>query len=239
MARSPYNADLSKSITPENNPLADSHFLVNLRVFDDEYPVLVRKEMRVDELINQIKDKLANEIAKERDYLITLNQLPLDLEAPLSDFSRFFVRGVQTLIFQYDQSRSVSLEKRVTGDTGPLPAQAAMPVKSVRPSRVTLKNTAGGPSFVITSFPALIGRVDFTNPQEMAVDLGDLTDTTNISRRHAQILYVDDAYYLEQITTHSKTFVKDTALKAGEKRRIQSGDQIRIGNVFLLFIVEA
>jgi hypothetical protein len=66
-------AELTRDFLPGKHPLRDTHFFINLHYFDDEYRILVRKDMRVNELIERIKDKFANDIDKGRtDYRLIL-----------------------------------------------------------------------------------------------------------------------------------------------------------------------
>lgn len=57
-----------------------------------------------------------------------------------------------------------------------------------------------------------------------------------ISRQHAKISYIEDAYYIEDLNSTNGTFVNDEALSYKEKRRLMPQDSVKIADVFYRFI---
>lgn len=73
----------------------------------------------------------------------------------------------------------------------------------------------------------LIGRTS----SEQVVDL-DLTPDATVSRRHAQLTFENDAYWLEDAGSRSGTWVNGHQIE--RKTRILPGDQIKIGQTMLV-----
>lgn len=57
-----------------------------------------------------------------------------------------------------------------------------------------------------------------------------------ISRQHAKITYIENAYYIEDLNSTNGTFVNDEALSYKEKRRLMPQDSVKIADVFYRFI---
>lgn len=60
-------------------------------------------------------------------------------------------------------------------------------------------------------------------------------DDESVSRMHARILKDQDQYYLEDENSTNGTYCSKTRLQPYERRRLEPGDEVRIGNVTLLF----
>lgn len=56
-----------------------------------------------------------------------------------------------------------------------------------------------------------------------------------ISRKHAEILYEDGAYYLIDIQSKNGTFLNNRLLPHGEKKKLSDGDVIQIGQISFRF----
>ncbi len=72
----------------------------------------------------------------------------------------------------------------------------------------------------------LIGR-----PAEGTVVQLDLTPDTTVSRRHAQLTFENDAYWLEDMGSRSGTWLNGKKIE--EKTRVHVGDRIRLGQTKL------
>lgn len=106
-----------------------------------------------------------------------------------------------------------------------------------------------GPGFVSASgavFPlrkqnALIGRVDRASGVAESVLGVDLTrldehDSPSVSRRHAQILYRQDSYQLQDLKSTNGTQVNGTVLGPGSRVALRHGDRVGFGDVQLVFV---
>lgn len=60
-------------------------------------------------------------------------------------------------------------------------------------------------------------------------------DDDSVSRMHARILKDQDQYYLEDENSTNGTFCSKVRLQPYERKRLESGDELRIGNVTLFF----
>jgi hypothetical protein len=107
----------------------------------------------------------------------------------------------------------------------------------------------GGPGFITTSgraFPlgsanCLVGRADRAtgiDQRVLGVDLAplEMDDSPSVSRRHAQVLYRKGDYLLQDLKSTNGTMVNGSALQPGERIRLKHGDEVRFGDVSLVFI---
>lgn len=60
-------------------------------------------------------------------------------------------------------------------------------------------------------------------------------DDESVSRMHARILTDQDDFYLEDSNSTNGTFINRSRLQPYERKKLESGDEIRIGNVVLFF----
>ena len=60
-------------------------------------------------------------------------------------------------------------------------------------------------------------------------------EETSISRMHARILREQDAYFIEDLNSTNGTFKNNLRMQPYEKRRLEEGDEIRLGKVTLMF----
>src|SRR5262245_31858871 len=85
----------------------------------------------------------------------------------------------------------------------------------------------GGPKIFRSEAPIIIiGR----SSGERVVDL-DLSPDSTVSRQHARLVYENEAYWLEDLKSRGGTWLNDQ--KIVTKIKVQSGDQIRIGQTAL------
>ncbi|MBR1478559.1 MAG: FHA domain-containing protein [Lachnospiraceae bacterium] len=62
-----------------------------------------------------------------------------------------------------------------------------------------------------------------------------LLQDTSVSRIHARIVYEDGEYYIEDMNSTNGTFKNNLRLKPYEKRRLMPEDEIRLGNLVLIY----
>lgn len=62
-----------------------------------------------------------------------------------------------------------------------------------------------------------------------------VVEDPSISRLHAKILWEESAYFLEDLNSTNGTFKNGLRLKPYERRRLEPGDEIKLGRILLLF----
>jgi len=90
--------------------------------------------------------------------------------------------------------------------------------------------------------PAIIGRPD-NNPshnQLLVVNLLNSPGGMSISRRHAQVTFEGEQYFIEPLSATNPTFLNDAALPAQSRARLKPGDHIFLGStrIELVFTAE-
>lgn len=88
-----------------------------------------------------------------------------------------------------------------------------------------------GERIPLTAFPFLIGT-------EISSVAYCVSGNAAVSRRHAQVTYLDDQFYLTDLNSTNKTYVNDCALLASMPQVIVSGAQIRLANEVFTFVLE-
>lgn len=90
---------------------------------------------------------------------------------------------------------------------------------------------------IIKNQPLLIIGRDYPAPDKnLVLDMsryGDLAQ--GISRQHAQILYANDAYFIEDLGSTNGTWLNRSRLTPGQSYPLRSDDQIWLGPLKLLF----
>jgi pSer/pThr/pTyr-binding forkhead associated (FHA) protein len=88
-----------------------------------------------------------------------------------------------------------------------------------------------GRRFDIQWQPALIGRptAEADHNLMLAVNVELLPKGMTISRRHAQITFSDDKYYIEPLAENNPVFVNGKEMPVGAMWEIKNGDQITFG----------
>jgi pSer/pThr/pTyr-binding forkhead associated (FHA) protein len=90
--------------------------------------------------------------------------------------------------------------------------------------------------------PAIIGRPD-NNPSHnelLAINLQNSPGGMSISRRHAQVTFEGEQYFLETLSATNPTFLNDALLVVQSKIPLQPGDHIFLGSsrIELVFTAE-
>jgi hypothetical protein len=78
---------------------------------------------------------------------------------------------------------------------------------------------------------AVIGREDPT----LQIDLEGYPDGKFVSHRHAQIVKMNDQYYIEDLGSSNHTYVNDIKLAEGQSEPLKQGDTIKLGKIQLTF----
>jgi hypothetical protein len=100
---------------------------------------------------------------------------------------------------------------------------------------VILTGVSGG-EFHITKSPSVLGMVDSEGDIFPDIDLTGDDHGHYISRKHAQVLFHDGVYYLEDLGSFNGTFVnRGPRLIAGQPHELRKGDEIILGRTFLKF----
>lgn len=115
----------------------------------------------------------------------------------------------------------------VVPDQQLVPAPDATPVPYAGPHLV-LASTG---SIFKLGTAAVIGRED----PALQIDLEGYPDGKYVSHRHAQIVKMDDKYYVEDLGSSNHTFVNDIKLAQGQQEPLKDGDLIKLGKIELTF----
>jgi hypothetical protein len=94
----------------------------------------------------------------------------------------------------------------------------------------------GARQFPITADVALIGRYDPVTGTRPEIDLTQVDLNRSVSRRHAKIVFEDEAFVLsEEVGALNGTFVNGQRLTAGKPMVIKDGDRLGLGMVSMIF----
>lgn len=109
---------------------------------------------------------------------------------------------------------------------------AAAPAVVRGADRGFIVEEGSGAVFEIKWSPALIGRSssDPSHNAALAVNLKFIEQGGHISRRHAQLVFSDDHYSLEPLSTNSPTYLNDTTSPIEGRVRLQQGDCIYLSH---------
>jgi pSer/pThr/pTyr-binding forkhead associated (FHA) protein len=90
---------------------------------------------------------------------------------------------------------------------------------------------SGSGSIFKLSDAVVIGREDPT----LQIDFDGYPDGKYISQRHAQIVKMNDKYYVEDLGSSNGTWVNDIRLAQGQSEPIEDSDVIKLGKIELTF----
>ena len=114
-----------------------------------------------------------------------------------------------------------------------IPAQNLTPIDDPAPVAYTgphLLLQSTGSIFKLGS-AAVLGRED----PSLQIDLEGYPDGKFVSHRHAQIVKMDDKYYIEDLGSSNHTWVNDIKLAQGQAEPLKDGDLIKLGKIELTF----
>ena len=78
---------------------------------------------------------------------------------------------------------------------------------------------------------AVIGRED----PALQIDFDGYPDGQYISHRHAQIVKMNEKYYIEDLGSSNHSYVNDIRLAQGQSEPLQDGDRVKLGKIELTF----
>lgn len=78
---------------------------------------------------------------------------------------------------------------------------------------------------------AVIGRED----PALQIDFEGYPDGQYISHRHAQIVKMNEKYYIEDLGSSNGTWVSDIKLAKGQSEPLEEGDRVKLGKIELTF----
>ncbi len=198
-------------------PGDDEYIELNIDVFDvTDQRAKVRKTLTIRGLMDEILrefDDLDRKTPEVYSMFLKGSSKPLPRDQSLSQLD---VQARDELVFKYTRQTN---RRKISG------APEAF-LKEDRTEKV----------FDLSWQPALIGRPDSdpVHSELLAVNLEPFRDSQRISRRHAQILVEDGAYYIESLAQNNPTFLNKDRQPISGKRRLKAGDKIRIGNDILI-----
>ena len=114
-----------------------------------------------------------------------------------------------------------------------IPAQNLTPIDDPAPTayagpHLLLQSTG---SIFKLGAAAVLGRED----PSLQIDLEGYPDGKFVSHRHAQIVKMDDKYYIEDLGSSNHTWVNDLKLAQGQAEPLKEGDLIKLGKIELMF----
>lgn len=238
------NPPTTPTVISSGNPLPDSHILLNIVLVGDEtvsksntQPALVRRELTVARLIEEVMREFAKEKELDRnsqysmsfvDDAGTRHTLPADVtiqEAGLNDGAR--------LLMTY----------KMSGMTAMIPSHLRDQVTTpgvFLDVTLTAINSTFNPRrekvFKLTHFPAIIGRRPIDeNYTSLDVDLTELEDDGDrrISRAQARLTQEGGKLYVESLRTNNPVRLRDQPVVEGKREPLNSGDVLSLRGVTL------
>jgi hypothetical protein len=83
----------------------------------------------------------------------------------------------------------------------------------------------------------VIGRRDPTTANYPDIDLSDEAQfSISVSRRHARITVVEKQIFIEDLNSTNFTRLNGTKLEPGQRHLLKNGDELRLGEVILIYI---
>jgi serine/threonine-protein kinase len=117
------------------------------------------------------------------------------------------------------------------------PLAAPSPLK-VTAKLVIMTNSDMSTSFILDKDTNLIGRVDPHTGIFPEVDLSSYDPETKVSRRHARVYREGGQFLVEDLASVNGTIVNGTfKLYPKQPRVLQNGDEIRLGETVLKFVI--
>ncbi len=200
--------------------MSDEYIELTIDVFDSTGNLAkVRKTLTVRRLIDEILrefDDLDRSTPEAYAVYLKNQSKPLDRDSTLAQLD---IQAHDELELRYSRR---SVRERLSGG-----------------KRLFLRDESTGQAFAIDWQPALIGRpdVDPTHNELLAVNLEPFPNSLRVSRRHAQISEDRGVFYVESAAFNNPTFLNSETTPIAGKRRIQSGDRIRLGKSGIVLTV--
>ncbi|MCS6884123.1 MAG: protein kinase [Acidobacteriota bacterium] len=117
------------------------------------------------------------------------------------------------------------------------PIQSAPEVAKVIARLVLVQGNGPGASFILDKDTNIIGRVDPHTGIFPEIDLSSHDPETKVSRRHAKIYREGGQFLVEDLSSVNGTLINNFKLYPRQPRVLQNGDELRLGETVLKFIV--
>lgn len=218
------------------NVLNETHLLLRINIFDQTHRVLVRKELTVGRLVEEILHEFQQDIDQNRKYVLSLKGKPIENDLPVLEVS-----------LEEDEALVLSYELALVSEpiARPLMVRSEEDMKQTAVGGIPIPTTGGripllqeaetGVEFPLREFPALIGRPKPGDTSRLAVDLGRFKESMTVSRPHARVTYDGQGYAVEAIKSDRPIYVNGQEYLAGQKHTLREGDAIDIGKIRLWF----
>lgn len=154
---------------------------------------------------------------------------------PVSQDDAFCTRCGQPLthadVSQSESAQPDAVQGEVTQPSIPDTVEMTSPVSQAQ------LIVQGNITITIPSQPkVIVGREDPVQDHFPDIDLTPLGGSEQgVSRKHACIIRERGQYFIEDLGSINYTFVNQEKLKSGERRSLQSGDQLRFGRIVATF----
>ncbi len=164
-----------------------------------------------------------------------------DLDQKTPEAYALFLRGEEKPL-----ERGLSMEQLNIQDHDELVFKHSMPsdrqVSAAGAKQYYLVEVKGGTRHEIRWQPAIIGRPDNdpAHNELLAVNLQNSPGGMSISRRHAQVTFEGEQYFLEPLSATNPTFLNDAPLPVQTRALLNMGDHISLGTsrIELVFTAE-
>jgi hypothetical protein len=83
----------------------------------------------------------------------------------------------------------------------------------------------------------LIGRTDNISGSQPDIDLSNIDKEMVTSRKHAKIIKKSESYFVEDLESTNFTYLNGRMLSPNTPSKLDDGDVVRIGKVYLVFSV--
>jgi hypothetical protein len=212
-----YGGTMQNRYTQLKTRLEKTHIALNVEAQGEQHRVLVRTDLTIRELREELVNKLFHESGNRSDYSVMWNGRALTLSQPIG--KQGIPSGAQIQVVR------VKHEKAVEG---------------VRLYLVVDPDTR----FELTRLPALIGR-SAQPTQELAVNLKDVPNGASVSRKHAEISRQGETYLIRNHSNSQPVYVTDpgedteVSLEGDVTKEIVPGSVIRLGKVTFTFYIQA
>lgn len=189
----------------------DEYVEIQIKILEETHQrVRVKRSLTIARLIEEIlKEFEGMENSNPQMYAITAR----GSEKPFSDqttLARLDIRSQDELEFRYARLSSRRL---------------------LKPEQYFYLKDENGLMHEVTWYPAVIGRPTAALDENnlLAVNLQSTRDGQKISRRHAQITFVDGLFYLEALSAENPTYLNNDPNPISSVKTISNGDQIYLG----------
>ena len=162
----------------------------------------------IDEILKEFDDVSADSVAKYAVYLKGIARA-LTGSATIAELD---IQPQDELIFEYKRQQNIR--------------------EMLQPQDfASLRDETTGKNFEIQWQPALIGRptAEADHNLKLAVNVESVPKGMTISRKHAQITFSDDQFYIEPLAENNPVFLNEKEMPFGSMWEIKNGDKLTLG----------